>query len=128
MVTFQDCSIGYATESTYKTGVTPTRWLEFNEESINWDKSIKQGEGLRVGARVARSARRVVTSAAGGGDFSSYAQTKGQGLLWSYAMGSGTSTLVGGTTYQQLFTLGTDDPASFTLQKGLPRVGGTVDA
>lgn len=126
MATPQDVSLGFGTESTYKTGVTPTRWPEFTEESLNWDKSIKQGVGLRVGARVARSGRRVVTSAQGSGDFTMEATSKGMGLLWSYALGSGTSTLVSGTTYQQVFTLG-DAPSSFTLQKGQVRADGTVD-
>jgi hypothetical protein len=75
---------------------------------------------------VARSARRVVTSAQGTGDFTLEATSKGMGLLWQAALGSGASTLVSGSTYQQVFTLG-DTPASFTLQKGLPRADGTVD-
>jgi hypothetical protein len=126
MASTQDCSLGIGIESTYKTGVTPTRWFEYIDESINWDKSIKQGVGLRVGGRVARSARRVVTSAQGTGDFTLEATSKGMGLLWQAALGSGASTLVSGSTYQQVFTLG-DTPASFTLQKGLPRADGTVD-
>lgn len=126
MATAQDVSLGFGTESTYKTGVTPTRWPEFTDESINWDKSIKQGVGLRVGGRVARSARRVVTSAQGSGDFTMEATSKGMGLLWSYALGTGTSTLVSGSTYQQVITLG-DTPSSFTMQKGQVRVDGTVD-
>jgi hypothetical protein len=36
-------------------------------------------------------------------------------------------TLVGGTTFQHVFTLG-DTPKSLTVQKGLVEAGGTVDA
>jgi hypothetical protein len=129
VATTQDASIGVATESTYKTVVTPTRWYEFTDESLNWDKSIKQGVGLRVGARVARSARRVITSAKGNGDFTIEATSKGMGLLWSYCLGSSTSTLVSGSTYQQVHTLTTSPSLpSFTLQKGVVEVAGTVDA
>jgi hypothetical protein len=55
----QDCSVGFVAETTYKTGVTVSRWVEYLDESLDWNKNIKQGKGLRVGSRVARSARRV---------------------------------------------------------------------
>jgi hypothetical protein len=55
------------------------------------------------------------------------AVTKGLGLLWQLAVGSGTSTLVSAGLYQQVFTLA-DVPPSATIQKGIPRADGTVDA
>jgi hypothetical protein len=125
MATTQDCSIGFGVESTFKTGVTPTRWLEYLDESLDWNKSIKQGKGLRVGGRVARSGRRVVTSAQGAGDVSFEATSKGMGLLWQAALGTGVSTLVSGSTNQQLFTLG-DNPSSLTVQKGLVEINPTT--
>ncbi len=121
MTTTQDCSIGVATESTFKTGVTPTRWVEFTDENLAWNKNVKQGKGLRVASRVARSARRVVPSASGGGDFTVEATSKGLGLLWQYIMGANTYTLVSGSTYQGVYTLG-DAVTPFTLQKGVPHV------
>jgi hypothetical protein len=123
----QDCSIGFIPEVTYKTGLTPTRWVEYLDESLDWAKTIKQGKGLRVGGRVARSGRRVITSAMGKGDISLEATSKGLGLWWQALLGAGTSTLVSASTYQQLFTIG-DVPTSLTIQKGLPELGGTVDA
>lgn len=123
----QDCSIGFATESTFRTAATPTRWLEvLGDESLDYQKTVKQGQGLRVGSRVARSVRRVVTSVGAGGDFSTEAISKGMGLLWQWLLGTGASTLVSGSTYQQVFTLG-DAPASLTIQKGIVEAGGTVD-
>lgn len=127
MTTFQDCSIGFAKESTYGTGVTPSRFLEFVDESLDFNKTIVQGQGLRVGSRVARSSRRVMPTADAGGDFSLEAVSKGLGLLWEFLMGSGSSTLVSAATYQQVFTFA-DTLTSATFQKGLPRVDGTVDA
>lgn len=127
MTTTQDVSLGIFKESTYKTFGAATRWAEIvGDETIGWDKNIKQGQGLRVGKRVARSARRVVPTAAGGGDFNIECASKGMGLFWEGALGSGTSTLVSGSTYQQVFTLG-DTPPSWSLQKGVPQLGGTVD-
>lgn len=127
MTTFQDCSVGVAKESTYGTAVTVARFVEFTEETFDYSKNVVQGEGLRVGSRVARSGRRVVTTSEAGGDLTFECLSKGQGLLWEAMMGSGASALVSGATYQQVFTL-SDTPPSLTLQKGLPRVDGTVDA
>lgn len=127
MATSQDCSIGFGVESTYGTGVTPTRWLEFISETLDFRKNIKQGQGLRVGTRVARSGRRVVTTADAGGDVTVEALSKGMGLWWQACLGTGVSTLVSASVYQQVFTLG-DLPSSLTVQKGLVQAGGTVDA
>lgn len=128
MATLQDSSVGIGTEGTYGTSVTPTRWYEFMDESLDFTKNTKQGEGLRVGGRVARSGRRVIVSTMAKGDFSLEVPSKGMGLLWQAALGAGTSTLVSGSTYQQNFTLGTgSQPPSLTVQKGIVRVDGTVD-
>lgn len=128
MATYQDCSVGIAKESTYGTGVTVTRWFEFLSETFDVSKNIVQGKGLRVGSTVARSARRVVPTRDAGGDFTMELTSKGMGLLWEQCMGTATSTLVAGTTYQQVFTFA-DVMPSATWQKGLPRTdGSTVDA
>lgn len=127
MTSFQDSAVMLKKETTYKTGVTVDRSFEFVEESFGWDKNVKQGQGLRAGSRVARSARRAVPTASGGGDVGIECISKGMGYVWEQAMGSGTSTLVSGTTYQQVFTL-SDTPPSATVQKQIPRVDGTLDA
>lgn len=127
MTTPQDCSVGLGVESVYGTAVARTRWFEFLDESFGFVKNVKQGVGLRVGSRVARSGRRVVASAEGSGDLTIEAVTKGLGLLWQLGLGSGTSTLVSAGLYQQVFTLG-DVMPSATIQKGIPRADGTVDA
>jgi hypothetical protein len=49
------------------------------------------------------------------------------GTLFNAALGTGVIDAGLGSTYQHVFTLG-DTPPSLTLQKGLPEVGGTVDA
>lgn len=127
MTTTQDASLGFALEGTYGTGVTPTRFLEFLDEGIDFKKTIKQGKGLRVGGRVARSPRRTVPVAEVAGDISLEATSKGLGLFWQWALGASTSALVSGSTYQQVHTLG-DVLPSITLQKGVPQAGGVIDA
>ena len=126
MTTFQDLSIGWSNESTYKTYVAPAIHTEFIDETLDWQKGIVNGKGLRVGSRVLRSTRRVYHSGMGSGDVSMQIATKGLGKLWGAATGSGTSTLVAGSTYQQNFVLG-DAPNSLTVQKGTVEVGATVD-
>jgi hypothetical protein len=126
VTTTQDCSVGIGVESTFGTKVTATRWFEFVSETLDFRKNIVQGKGLRVGSRVARSGRRVVTTSDAGGDLVVECISKGMGLLWQACLGAGSSTLVSGTTYQQVFTLG-DTPSSLSVQKGVPMAGGTVD-
>lgn len=126
MATMQDCSIGYGVESAYKTFQTPSRRLEFVDESLGWNKNIKQGQGLKVGSRVARTSRRVIPTADGAGDITHEAESKGMGILWRALLGVGTSTNVSGATYQQLFTFGDSSPDGLTIQKGLPLADGTV--
>jgi hypothetical protein len=128
MASTQDSSIGVIEEVTY--GTSPgavTRWPEFLDAPLTWNPTRVQGQGLRVGSRVARSGRRVTTGLAGGGGFNMEATSKGMGLFWKWALGSSTYTLVSGSTWQGVFTLG-DTPGSFVLQEGVVEVGGTVDA
>lgn len=125
MAGIQDSSVGIVNEVTYGTAVAVTRFLEFVEESFGWEKSTVQGAGLRVGGRVPRTARRVVPKAMGTGGVTVEALSKGQGLLWEAALGTGTSTLVSTSLYQQNFTLA-DTLKSLTIQKGLVDASGTV--
>ena len=121
MSTVLDASVGFGLESIYGTGVTPTRWLEYTDQSMDYKPVRKQSTGLRVGTRVARADRRVSVTSEGVGDVSLEVLTKGLGMLWQVLMGAGSSTLVAGTTYQQVFTLG-DALQEFTLQAGVPRI------
>lgn len=126
MTTFADCSIGYKQESVFGTGVTVDRFLEFNTEDLDFTPSRQYRRGMRVGRRTALSARKITTTKQAGGPFETDIWTKGLGTLLQGALGGGVSNLVSGSTYQQLFTLA-DTLPSFTVQKGIPRVGGTVD-
>ena len=121
MSTLLDASLGFAAESTFGTSVTPARWLEYSKEGLDFKPNRVQGGGFRVGSRVARANRRATVTSEAGGSVELDVLTKGLGLWWQMLMGGGSSTLVSGSTYQQLFTLG-DTLPSFTLQKGVPRV------
>ncbi len=125
MTTQLDASIGLGVESTYGTGVTPTKFPEFLTETLNWKPTFMQGMGFRVGSRVARKERRALGKNWAEGDIEIECVTKGLGVFFNALMGSVTSTLVSGTAYQQVHTLATTDPLnSYTIQKGIPVVGG----
>jgi hypothetical protein len=41
--------IGYGQETTYGTGVTPTRFIEFNSETLDYSKQTVNGAGIAAG-------------------------------------------------------------------------------
>jgi len=126
MTTQLDAPIGFKKESTFCTGVTPDTFVEFTTESLTWVPTFAQGAGMRVGQRVDYSDRRVLVKEEVAGSFTVEAQTKGLGKLFEAAFGgTGTSTLISGSSYQQLFTPTTTDYLdSYTIQKGVPPLGG----
>lgn len=126
MATFQDCSLGMVKEGSYGTNTTVTRWLEFVDETLDYNKEIKQGQGLRVGTRVARSARRVPVTTDAGGDITVELISKGLGILLEACFGTSAVNLVAGSTYQHMFTLG-DLLPSLTIQKGIVDTAGAVN-
>jgi len=119
--------LGIATESTFNTPVTVTRFYEFTSENLNYNKKVAVGMGLRAGGQLPRSQRRVVTTSDSTGDINLDLPTRGLGLLLSHAMGStpsATTTTTG--VYSYTFTLGDVYGRSFTAQVGVPQYGGTV--
>jgi hypothetical protein len=128
MTTTGDSALVVEQETTYKTYATPTRALEFVDEGLDWGKNPKQGKGLKATRRMARSGRRVIPSADGNGDIMFELASKGLGKILDSAFGASTVTLVGGSTYQHVYTLG-DNPKSLTVQKQLVEAGlSAVDA
>jgi len=126
MTTQLDAQIGYKKESTYGTAVTVDSFVEFIEEDLADSQEFAQGSGMRVGQRMDYSDRRVLVKQEVGGSFTVEGQTKGLGKLIEAAFGgSGTSTVISGAAYQQLFTPTSTDPlSSYTIQKGIPLLGG----
>jgi len=120
-------SLGIATETTFATGVTVTRFYEFNSESFEYNKKTVVGQGLRAGGQLPRSQRRVVAASDSTGDFSLDLPTRGLGLLLSHAMGNApTPTNPTTGVYLYTFVLGDVYGRSFTTQVGVPQYGGTV--
>lgn len=118
MTNFLDSSLGIKKQSAYETPVVVDRFVEFLSAPFKLRKGIKQGEGLRVGSRVARSARRVVPFSDVSGEFELEVPTKGLGVIWEACMGAGASNLVSSGLYQQVFTFADTLPA-LTAQVGM---------
>lgn len=119
--------LGIATETTFNTSVTVSRFYEFTSENLSFNKKTAVGMGLRAGGQLPRSQRRVVTTTDAGGDIVLDLPTRGLGLLLSHAMGSTPSAVTTTTgVYSYTFTLGDVYGRSFTAQVGVPQYGGTV--
>lgn len=120
--------IGFGIESTYGTGVTPTRFVEFMTESLSASVSQVQSFGLGRG-RFQRSSRHKSFVSGATGSVELPVMTKGFNLFWKHALGSHTATQAG-VTSEYLHSSTVDSVGlvgrSLTVQVGRPDVGGTV--
>ncbi|WP_125777193.1 phage tail tube protein [Antribacter gilvus] len=127
MTTQLDCSIGLKKETTYGTPVTVDQFLEFESESLNRTAEFAQGEGMRVGSRIPLANRNFLGREQVDGDINLVATTKALGGILEAAFGTVTNTPVPtqAGVFQQVHTPATTDPLpSYTIQKGVPPVGG----
>lgn len=121
----QDCSIGIKKEVTYGTAVTVDRFVEFLSESFQQQNQFVQAEGLRVSAIGPDLDRNTLGAVIVEGEIELEWVTRGLGILIEAMLGQNTSTLRSGSIYQQVGTPKTSDPhPSYTIQKGIPPVGG----
>lgn len=124
-----DAQLGFGAESAWATGVTPTRFLEFDSESLKRDPTFLEPTGLRVGTKYKRASRVRVSRQTQVGDVVLEHATKGMGLLWKNALGSGvaTPTVISGSAYKQIHTPGDFRGLGLTVQVGRPEPStGTV--
>lgn len=126
MTTQQDVSIGLKKETTFGTPVVVDSFVEFLTEDFAWTPEFTEGAAMRYGKRVQSASRRVLMKESTAGTLELEATTKGLGKLFEAALGTGTSTQRAATpVYQQLFTPAVSDfLPSYTIQKGIPLVGG----
>lgn len=121
-------SLGTASESTYGAFVTPTKWVEYGDESIQWKPKRIVGQGLANGLIVQRKSQRVQPTSMVQGSVKMQAFYKGLGQWFGGAMGSlGVAPVQqGGTTaYLQTHALANNYGQSLSLQEGIPQLGGT---
>ncbi len=122
--------VGYGEETTWGTFATPTRFLEFNDESLALDIQPIKSAGLRAGNRVLRTDRVQLGAKSVAGPITHEVQTKGFSLLLKHCLGQAPTivTHAGGTISKDHTIAGLGDPTGLglTIQKGVPDVGGTV--
>jgi hypothetical protein len=80
--------LGMSAESTYGTFVTPARFYEFLDESLDFTRGRMESAALRSGTRVMRSDDWAASEKAVAGGLSLELQTKGLGLLLKHCFGS----------------------------------------
>lgn len=120
-------SVGFAPESTYGTYAVPTRWLEFLDESLDFNKVIADAQGLKQGRLVEPGNRSVIATSDAAGDIHLEIPTKGLGLLMSMFMGANTITQQAATAaWLQVHTLADLLGKSATIQKGVSSALGVV--
>jgi hypothetical protein len=86
--------------------------------------TFTDGTGLRPGRRTSLQTQRAISRKEVSGDVTVEASSAEPGILLEAAMGSGTNTLLGTLAYQHLFLPSADYLPSYTIQKGVPPLGG----
>jgi hypothetical protein len=118
---------GGAKETTWGTAVTPTKFWEYESESLNLDQNYYDGMGLVAGRTFAPSSRGKRTTRSAGGDLAMTFPYKGGGFFLDQ-MVAGTITPVqqGATAaYLSTFNVGSSVPSkSATLQINKPQTSG----
>lgn len=120
-------SFGFVPEATYGTYVAPTRWVE-GAARLRKTKNVYQGGGMAAGRLMQPGSRRVVTWKAGGGVFDCAVMSVRMGHLLNGLMGGTVTPVQQGGTPAYLQTHALADPIGkfYTLQSGIPDLGGTV--
>lgn len=124
---------GIAEESTYGTYVAPTRFYEFlGGEALGRRQTVLNSQGLIRGDRFSRGSRRVLTKNDAGGTISFEVADVGFGLLFKHMLGAVATTqpdLVNDPqVFDHKFTAGDISAKSLTMQKGVEKTDGTVQA
>jgi len=124
-------SLGLAKETTFGTWVTPTKWAEFESETLEWKPKRIVGVGLANGNIVQRNSTRQTTTSTVEGDVKVPFYYKGMGLFLGSIMGTlGTTPTQQGATAAYLQTHGltaSTTGQSISIQKGVPSTNGTIN-
>lgn len=119
--------LAIATESTWNTGVTVTRFLPHNNFAVKRDIARMESKGIIAGRRVLDSTQSAAGDIKVGGNVQFDLFDHGMGLWWSHIMGGAAITSTGGSApYTQTYTPGDLTGKSFTMQAGIPDTSGTV--
>src|SRR5215475_3309699 len=119
-----------AAESTVGTAVTVTTGYELlGGETLTFDPTFLDGQGLKSGVGYKRASRTVVSRVQAGGDVPMEFGDRGHfGLLIKHCIGSAvtTPTNIATTAYKQVHTPGGKTGLSLTVQEGQPETSDAV--
>lgn len=118
---------GFKKEVTWGTPVVVDRFVEFVSESLERQNTIATSNGIRSGQRYPGQGRRVARESAAG-TVTFEVATKGFGLFFEQILGATSSVNTVGTVWTHTFTPGTVLGKSMTIQKGIQKPDGTVQA
>lgn len=123
----KDTQLGIAEETTFGTQVTPTRFFEYTQESVKYDRERIEAKGLRVGRKTVD--RWVAGRKGVGGDIEFEILPNGSAVWFKHALGAVTTTTPPTGTTARLHTakVGTIDAKGLTVQIGRPNNAGVVD-
>jgi len=123
---------GMADETTFATITPPSRFLEFNSESIKKTLERLTSSGLRPNRRNVRKQQWTTGREGVAGDIEFDINTQGFGLPFKHALGNITSSQPNAgsfpTVWEHTATVGQLDGKSFTSQIAVGDTGGTVRA
>lgn len=114
--------LGLVAESTYGTFVAPSRWYEFVDESLRFEREPIESRGIRAGRRVlhrwAQGVQRVT------GDVVFELAPQNFGIIFSHMFGG--LVTAGAGPYTHTATPGDLAGKSLSIQIGKPDIAGTV--
>jgi hypothetical protein len=121
-----DSFVGMTRETAFGAYMAPSKFLTFTDESLDQKFTWNDATGLRPGRRTTAAFQRTLERIMVDGDVTMEANTAEQGIIWESLLGARADALVaGGTaTYQHLYTPAADYLPSYTIQKGIPPLGG----
>lgn len=126
-MTLLDHQIGIAEESTYGTGVTVTKFFEFDSESIEEEEGRTEGDPLRAGSAFLRSDRFTPYFSGASGNLKMAVLTKGFGIWFKHMLGAIATTGPTDAKYTHTATEGDLWGKSLTMQIARPfNPSGTV--
>lgn len=125
-----DSQFGFAAETTWGTAVTPTKFVEYDDEDFVLNSTWLENEGLAAGRVFKRVTRVGISRYDVNGQVTIKHPNKGMGVLWKHCMGSAITTptqIAATTAYKQIHTYSARVGLGLTVQIGRPEPGsGTV--
>jgi len=119
---------GIAPETTYGTAVAPTQFLEVESAPFELAREYTDTAGIAAGRTGKQFSRRQPTTRQASGSIALEVATSKMGLLFQHLMGPTVTPTVSGTGFLQRHVLGDSLGKSLTVQLGIPRTTGVVDA